>query len=358
MRRLPETKPSSSGPGLWEILNNERGVALVLALLAVVLITALVLEFDFRTRLDMRGAANFRDDTQAYLLAQSAVKLARVLLTDEDKNRNVDYMDDAWAQAASFAGTPVGGGTVTLVIEDEDGKLNLNSLVKTDPGTGRQDTDIEKADIYYRLLEILEVEPDEARVMVDSVIDWIDTNDATVSADGAEGGHYETLEVPYRIRNGPLRTLDELLLVQGYDSKKLALISPYVTVIWEGEPPSASGPKPGLVNINTASRELLMALHPEMDENIAAAIYNISRGEEAEPFERADAQYIGNHVTTLGTNDTLKQALAKLIRPNSEHFSVLARGQVGDTVRTVRVTLGRPLIAKEDALPVLSWRVE
>lgn len=357
MRRLPDISTNHPKLRMRDLLGNERGVALVLALLAVVMITAIVLEFDFRTRLDMRGAANFRDDTQAYLLADSAVKLARVLLVDEDKNKNVDHMDDSWAQAAAFANTPVGGGTVTLVIEDEDGKLDLNRLIKRDPGTGKEDPDLKRVDIFYRLLDILEVESDEANTMVDSLIDWIDGN-GYASSYGAEDSHYENLDVPYRCRNGPLRTLDELLLVQGFDAKKLELISPHVTAIWEGAiKPAASNSKAGMVNINTASTELLMALHEDIDENIASAIYSAARDDD--PFISNSPQHLSSQVTTLESGGNLAQELKALIRVNSEHFSVMARGQVGDTVRTVRVILHRPQPPKQgERIKVISWRVE
>ena len=57
--------------------DDERGVALLLALLILVLLTALILEFDAESRQEYRDAAAFRDHFKARTLAQAAVQAAR-----------------------------------------------------------------------------------------------------------------------------------------------------------------------------------------------------------------------------------------------------------------------------------------
>jgi len=49
--------------------------------------------------------------------------------------------------------------------------------------------------------------------IADAIIDWRDQDD-TPSAGGVEGGYYESLPFGYMARNGPLRTIRELLLVK------------------------------------------------------------------------------------------------------------------------------------------------
>jgi type II secretory pathway component PulK len=50
--------------------------------------------------------------------------------------------------------------------------------------------------------------------VADAIIDWRDSDDVP-SNTGVESGYYENLPFGYRIRNGPFRTIRELLLVKG-----------------------------------------------------------------------------------------------------------------------------------------------
>ena len=54
----------------------------------------------------------------------------------------------------------------------------------------------------------------------DALLDYVDRGDETRD-DGAEQEYYDELRVPYRIRNGLPTTLDELLLVRGFDGSLL-----------------------------------------------------------------------------------------------------------------------------------------
>src|SRR4051794_10034462 len=47
-----------------------------------------------------------------------------------------------------------------------------------------------------------------------SIVDWLDADDEPRTG-GAESDHYSGLNPPYRAKNGPLESLDELLLVKG-----------------------------------------------------------------------------------------------------------------------------------------------
>ncbi len=50
--------------------------------------------------------------------------------------------------------------------------------------------------------------------IVNCILDWIDPDD-TPRSSGAENDYYSTLNPPYRCKNGPLSTPEELLLVKG-----------------------------------------------------------------------------------------------------------------------------------------------
>ncbi|HEY6084714.1 MAG TPA: hypothetical protein VIU63_04925, partial [Nitrospira sp.] len=62
---------------------DERGVALLLALLVLALLVTLILEFDTEARREYRDAAAFRDNFKANVLTRAAVQAARAVLQQD-----------------------------------------------------------------------------------------------------------------------------------------------------------------------------------------------------------------------------------------------------------------------------------
>jgi len=322
-------------------LGDRRGVALVLTLLVVVLLTAMILDFDFRTRLDVRAAANFRDDTRAYLLASSAVAAARVVL-QEDKDHGTDWINDDWATIPEVP-MPVADGTISIKIEDEAGKLDVNGFIRRDAQP--QEPEPRRVEAYRRLLEdvLQDVEDVDVDALVDALLDWLDDDDHP-RAGGDESSYYGSLEPPYAARNGPLKGFDELGLVKGYTPEILELLRPHVTALWlPGTTDQTTWHPP--VNINTASEEVIASLDP----NLADALDGIVADRKNQPFKSCGD--VGSVIKLLP--EQLKN-LCKVLQWKSDYFSVRASGRVGETVRTVRTTLFR----RGNKTDVLAWRME
>ena len=68
---------------------RRRGVALLMVITAIAILSAVAIEFSFRSRVEARLAANARDQLRAYYLARSAVSLSRLVLHFQ---RQVDAM--------------------------------------------------------------------------------------------------------------------------------------------------------------------------------------------------------------------------------------------------------------------------
>jgi general secretion pathway protein K len=332
---------------LGETLADQRGVALVLTLLVVVLLTAMILDFDYQTRLDVRAAANFRDDTRAYLLAGSAVEAARVIL-QQDQHPDYDGLDEVWA--TPIKDYPVADGTISVAVTDASGKLNLNTLLDAN-----NQPDEARIAVYKRLLQEV-VDPDQTDVdeLVDTVIDWIDP-DPDSRPRGAEGDYYLGLDPPYACRDGKLRGFDELGLVKGYTPAVMKRIAPFVTAIWFGDATNraAGNLRQDRININTAPKEVLMALDPEIDEGLAERIMDDRLGT---PFTHADPSTLE---TTIGLLNDPAQRIAPLLSWRSDLYSVEATAQVGDTRRTVHTLIRRGAgVQGPRRTQVLAWRVE
>jgi type II secretory pathway component PulK len=97
----------------------------------------------------------------------------------------------------------VGGfGGVRYGLEDESTRLNLNTLMlaeKQMPGGGRT---------------LLMAIPGMTEDVADAILDWIDEDDEPREL-GAEVDYYSGLSPAYAPRNGPMTTVEELLLVRG-----------------------------------------------------------------------------------------------------------------------------------------------
>ncbi len=92
-------------------------------------------------------------------------------------------------------------------IQPEDGKLNLNHLVRTD-----DEPNGNFYRIFSRLFEVFQLDPD----LTGAVIDWIDQNNS-ISTGGAEQDVYGALAPPRKIKNAPLYSLSELGAIQGFN---------------------------------------------------------------------------------------------------------------------------------------------
>ena len=168
---------------------DERGVALLLALLVLTLLTALVLEFDAEARREYREAAAFRDGYKATMLTRAAVKAAKaVLMQDLLRERmtgdKFDALTDIWA--LPIKNYAIGDGILTAQLEDERGKFNLNDLIASAGGDQKQK---EKVLRLRRMFELLQLSPS----LVDALVDWIDQDDIPLPAGAESLGIYHPL---------------------------------------------------------------------------------------------------------------------------------------------------------------------
>jgi len=124
---------------------------------------------------------------------------------------------------------------------DEDGKINLNAI------------NINTYSILKELIILKGFDGDVAKRVSHAVVDWIDL-DTTVNDEvyGAENEYYSKLDNPYRCKNLPFDSKEELLLIRSMTPLIFQAIKNYITVL----PNSARF----YVNFNTASAIILKAI--------------------------------------------------------------------------------------------------
>lgn len=326
-----------------ERITNERGIAVLVALVIVVLLVAIIVEFDYGTRVAITTAGTFRDGVQATYLAKSGVRAAQALLkADVRRKETYDATTELWA--TPLPPYPVGGGFVSAEITDESGKLNINLLQKASDN----DYQSKLKPIWQRLFKILEIEPD----VIDAIRDWVDENDLTEGIYGAEAGYYERLIPPYTCKNGPLDTISEIRLIKGITHE----VYRKLTTGCGGKPCLTVAPT-DKVNVNTVSVEVCQALHEDLVDNEDLCRELV----EHRPIENIDSDGefpagwggVGGG-TAGGTGIRFELKSRNMITISSSYFSIQARGEVHETQRVVEAVVKR----QGQNVEVLSWRLE
>ncbi|MBI3353671.1 MAG: general secretion pathway protein GspK [Nitrospirae bacterium] len=166
--------------------SDEKGVALIITLLVVTLLTALIVEFAYSARVNLSAAGNFRDKQKAYYLAKSGVNFIGGMLKDNASKSKADDIDQMLPPVT------VGDGIVSLKAFDESAKINIKDVKPTNKtARARLDRLFEIKGIGAYLLDgIFERESYSlvselrlARGMTDEVYDKIE-NHLTVYGDG------------------------------------------------------------------------------------------------------------------------------------------------------------------------------
>jgi general secretion pathway protein K len=291
---------------------SERGVALLLALLTMVLLAVVVMEFTVSTQVDYRRAATWVAGRRASMLADGGVTLAAEVLHQDFSFGDTDSLSDIWARELPPIDT--GAGMLAVRIEDEQGKLNLNALATGSLSpAGRR---------FQSLLEKLGLDTGLASPLAD----WLDRNhDPGPGALAAENDWYAQAPVPYEPRNGPLRSYAELALVRGYTPAVLAKLRRYVTVLPQVD---------SKVNVNTAPPEVLRAMDPRLDDEFL--VRRIVEARATKAFAKPTEL-----LTVDGMSVFSAQELDGLFSFASRWFRVRSTGDVGGAMRSAEALLQR-----------------
>lgn len=296
---------------------RQRGVALLMVLAAVALLFVMAQQTRDEVEVYSLGANVARDQLIAEYQAKSAVNLTRVLLHAEPTIRRaiapvlVPMMAmmgrglamppqiPIWEQADLLLGAfrnraagnqlgelahvdigsarNMGGltGLEPVVIVDEDSKININTVVRSNVAEFMVGQQLRGLMANTALNPYFENrDPDgqftDRQTLIANVIDYIDFDDigfdgaslfqtsASASSTGPEDTFYQTLHPPYRRRNAPLDSIEELRMVRGLGNDDLwsAVIDPdpgnprrRTVTVW-GQ---------GAVNVNTANAQTILA---------------------------------------------------------------------------------------------------
>ena len=375
---------------------RQRGIVLAIVLVLIFSLITAVYAFQRRAIIDATIAQNRLAAGEADALARGGIRIAEAVvflahLKEAAANAAADPANPTASPAPSLGNALLPSGDLwervgdfplefsrermlRLTIEDEGARLNLNALVappaEKDEAEGalgaqpEEDTGDSLDDAEKYLTEVLtyivegmdgtreEKSYDEAAI-ARNLIDYMD-GDSTARDGRDEDAYYQDQDPPYRPRNGPFLSFEEIGLVEGVDGRLLEAMRESITV-------HPIGGKAG-INLNRAQPWVLGLVYAGVDgerqlvgEKTVRALWKIrSEG------KLVCADSTGDPKRCVAVNEVANGALAEgSIFPPIELpakptvFRVVAEARVDNLVRRIEAIIDTR--SAEGPL-LLSWR--
>jgi type II secretory pathway component PulK len=172
------------------IRRKNKGLVIIAVLWMVVVLMVMAAILGRKSRLDMKVCLAGMEAVRCKWACRAGIEKAIAVLNEDETES--DSLLDLWSDnAEDFNDIMLNQCWFTVRVIDESSKLNVNTATKE------------------QLLGL----PEMVEEIADAIIDWRDSDD-TPSGGGVESGYYEGLTYGYWARNGPFRTIRELLLVK------------------------------------------------------------------------------------------------------------------------------------------------
>jgi general secretion pathway protein K len=293
---------------------RKRGAALMLALWALFLLSAMVISWalDINSRLTLSGSANRILEAEAMACSGAEVALhPSVKANSPNLSRRINARESYEAR-----------------ITGEGGRLNLNWLLAGE--------DPHRLEILRKFLEVKGVDLNERDRMIDCLLDWVDP-DNLVRLNGAEESE------DYHPANTLLTRIDQVKKVKGWGE--------FTSVPgWDNDLTLNSN---GPVDLVWASRDVLLSL-PGMTEALVDNFLQTRRGPDGIDGTADDTQFKSLEEIRTALNFTPEQfkVLAGLVGFKDPVYRIVSVGKSGETTRTVQM-----VVRKVGVLPqLITWK--
>jgi general secretion pathway protein K len=184
-------------------LPTESGVVLIAILWILTALSVIALSFSRESRVEVSAARNAQDLERSYFIARSGIEATIYQIVQKRMSSVVSQTTEPEAEpdpidlgkiTGNFA-----GGVFKVDIQDESGKINVNMVSEPQ---------------LQALIKASGIQDPDAAIIADSILDWRDTDDLN-RLNGAENDYYQSLNPPYKAKNGRIDSIEELLLVRG-----------------------------------------------------------------------------------------------------------------------------------------------
>jgi len=342
--------------------SNRHGIALIIVMVCITVLSILAAGFAYSMKVETKLAMNANNESELLALGKSGVAMAQWVLAQQltISQEPYDSLNQVWAGGRGSMMTSnsplaevfldnikLGSGSFSLKIVDNERKMNINMADQT---------------LLDKAMQLIGVDAGDAGPITASILDWIDP-DKNQHVGGTESDVYESLNPPYKAKDGPIDELNELLLVRG--------ISEFPQIYWGGAiserlpsafqnrlglQPAGGQPAPtgvglvdlftplstGRLNLNTASMTALQMI-PFVDENVAARIIQCRSGPDGVDGSEDDTPFRnpGEGLLCGGLGQQLVGQVQRYCDVRSRTFEVQVDAQINGYHRYFFATLTR-----------------
>jgi general secretion pathway protein K len=294
--------------------NKSRGAALMLALWALFLLSAMVMSWamDIGARLTINGNAGRIMEAEAMACSGSEIAM------HPGVRPSSPALHGGVTRTQRFDARIVGEG----------GRLNLNWVVAGE--------NADRIEILRKYLERKGIDLNERDHMIDCLLDWVDP-DNLVRLNGAEE------EGDYKPTNTLLARVDDLKRIRGWEefTRRPDWDSDFTV--------NSTGP----IDLIWASRDLLLSL-PGMNDGTVDQFLSLRRGPDETDGTEDDPEFksMDDVRVALGLSTEQFKQLAPLVGFKDQVMRVVSVGRSGDVTRTVQM-----VVRKTGAIPqLITWK--
>lgn len=250
---------------------DDRGAALVTVLTMLAILSALAIVVADAAGISLRRADNLirMEQTRWYLLGAESFADGRLSMLNQAQ------VDQSEWQGRAFD-LPLDDGLMQVTLRDGDNCFNLNAMVISDDGGGRNLSAFGLVQ-FSRLLDAAGVQQAQGGLAA-ALVDWLDS-DVQPMPGGVEAESYSGHV--YRAANALLADVSELEHVRGFTPQTIARLAPYICV----RPTSA----PNLINPNTLTLVQAPLLMMAIDDLSIEEARRIIRDRPIGGWESVDA---------------------------------------------------------------------
>ena len=226
----------------------------------------------------------------------------------------------------------------TTEISVEGSLIDINDLGADSKGL-RKGTRQQVLGIFLRELEVNEefrekYEDFNFEALVNNMIDWVDEDQESLNGGTERNQYYDIKEIDFTSFNNdfyppnePFKTLDEIHMVATMKDDFFDLIKGQITIF------GSKG-----INVNHASKEVLLSLDPQMTEMVASRI--ISRRQDSQtggPFETEKEliNFISNLEDSPINPSTFNQEGVPLLFDTTYTFRISSIGEFAKSVQEI-----------------------
>ncbi|MGE3758330.1 MAG: general secretion pathway protein GspK [Pseudobdellovibrionaceae bacterium] len=328
-------------------VSGQKGMALFIAMVTIVLIMYLTMEVTYETSVDYIVNAQVVNKLKARYAAKAGleISLLRIKIFQQAQaalgksmGSSAAMLDEiwqfplAWPPVLPDETNKIDKDAVKKIvnessmqaswradIKDEGSRIDINDLASPSEQL-RKSTREQLENIFKSKIEDDEEWSKDNRdfpykEILNNITDWLDKDSVTIENQAEESSIYKGAKGLPPNRN--FRTIDEIRLVKGVTDEFFDVIAPRITIY---------GMKG--INPNYAPKEVLMSLDVQVKEEIAQKIIERRDDPNLGPFEKAQDFWDFLDTLNVRIDDDVKKKIP-IITDSVQNFRIISTGYFG-----------------------------